>query len=133
MKKAIALVFVALLNLNFIRHADIKDGKLEPIPAESSWMKSEVGVWMGNYNVWYKIDKKDNSIKLSYNKKKWTESSSEAAWQDKYGRWVCIYGNKLMSSENGKNWSEMANRAWQDINGTWYRLDTNWDLWEVKM
>lgn len=122
-----------MMQISFAGNPDRKDRNLEPIPAESSWMKSEVGMWMGNINVWYKINKKDNSIQLSYNKRKWTASSNEAAWNDKYGRWLCISGNKLMYSENGTNWKDVSNRAWQDMNGTWYRFDSNWDLWEVKL
>lgn len=133
MKTTIVCIIFAVMHLSFIGRSDKKDGKLEPIPAESSWVKSEVGVWMGNYNVWYKIDKKDNSVKLSYNKKKWTDSSNEAVWHDKYGRWMYIYGNKLMLSDNGTNWKEAPNRTWQDMTGTWYRFDSNWTLWEVKL
>lgn len=133
MKTSIVCIIFAVMHLNFIRHSDNKDGKFEPIPAESSWIKSEVGSWMGNYNVWCKIDKKDNSIKLSYDGKKWSDSSKEAVWQDKHGKLMCLYNNKLMCSENGTSWKEIFNRTWQDINGTWFRFDSNWDLWEVKM
>ncbi len=133
MKKTLILILFAIVQVSFAGNPDGKDKNLEPIPAESSWMKSEVGIWMGNYNVWYKIDNKDNTLKLSYNKKKWTNSSTEAVWHDKYGRWMCIYSNKLMYSENGTNWKDVSNRAWQDLNGTWYRFDSNWDLWEVKL
>ncbi len=133
MKTSIVCILFALLHLSFSSYSGPKDGNLEPIPAESAWIRSEVGMWMGDYNVWYKVDKKNNSIKLSYNKKKWSLSNTDAAWNDKYGRWLCIYNNKLMFSENGKNWEEVKNRMWQDINGTWYRLDNNWDLWEVKL
>lgn len=133
MKTSIVCIIFAVMHLNFIRHSDIKDGKFEPIPAESSWIKSEVGAWIGNYNVWYKIDKKDNSIKLSYDGKKWSDASTEAVWQDKHGRWMCLFNNKVMCSENGAGWKEIFNRTWQDINGTWYRFDSNWELWEVKM
>lgn len=111
----------------------LKKNKLEPIPAESSWIKSEVGVWLGNYNLWYKIDKKSNTIKLSHNKKKWIETKGDAVWHDNHGKWLFIFENKLMYSDNGKKWNEIQNRTWQDINGTWYRFDSNWDLWEVKL
>lgn len=124
---------VALLHLSFTGPLKLKDGNAEPIPAESAWIKSEVGSWMGNYNVWYKIDKKTNSIQLSYNKKKWKNADGEVVWNDNKGRWLFISNNKLMCSENGKYWSEITNRTWQDINGTWYRFDNSWDLWEVKL
>ncbi|MES2567719.1 MAG: hypothetical protein V4565_12680 [Bacteroidota bacterium] len=133
MKAAIVCIILALMHLSFVIPSDKKDGKLEPIPAESAWIKSEVGIWIGNYNVWYKFDKKDNRIKLSYNKKKWTYSSSEAVWHDRSDRWICRYNDKLMCSENGTIWKEVTNRTWQDIHGTWYRFDSSWDLWEVKL
>ncbi|MBL7935136.1 MAG: hypothetical protein JNM51_04925, partial [Bacteroidia bacterium] len=61
------------------------------------------------------------------------ETNGDAVWHDNHGRWLFITQNKLMYSENGKNWFEIPNRTWQDINGTWYRFDSNWDLWEVKL
>lgn len=123
----------ALLHLSFTGPLKEKTGNVEPIPAETSWMKSEVGIWMGNYNAWYKIDKKTSVLKVSYNKKKWKETNGDAVWHDNHGRWLFITQNKLMYSENGKNWFEIPNRTWQDINGTWYRFDSNWDLWEVRL
>lgn len=129
-------IFICLfLIAGFIKANDLptlKKDNLDPIPAESSWIKSEVGMWMGNYNVWYKIDKKTSTVKLSYNKRKWV-SASDAAWHDNHGRWLFIFENKLMCSDNGKKWIEIPNRTWQDMHGTWYRFDTNWDLWEVKL
>ena len=102
----------------------------ESIPAESFWVKSEIGMWMASYNVWYKIDKKSSTVKLSYNKKKW-QISSDAVWHDNHGRWFCIAENKIMYSDNGKNWKEVVNRTWQDLNGNWFRFDSNFDLYEV--
>ena len=110
----------------------LKKNNLEPIPAEAFWIKSEVGMWLGNYNAWYKINKKTNAIMVSYNKKKWAETKGDAAWNDNRGKWLFISENKLMCSDNGKNWNDIPNRTWQDINGIWYRFDSNWDLWEVK-
>jgi hypothetical protein len=103
----------------------------EPIPDEASWVKSEAGIWLGSFKVWYKIDKKNYMVKLSHNKRKWV-SAINAAWQDNHGNWLFIFENKLMYSDNGKNWNEIPTRTWQDMNGTWYKLDSNWDLWEVK-
>jgi hypothetical protein len=133
MKAHLVCIVFAIFHLNLVGHSDIKDGRFEPIPAESSWIKSEGGAWLGNFNVWYKIDNKSHSVLVSYNKKKWKDSGTEAVWLDRHGRWMCFYNNKLMYSENGANWKEIFNRTWQDINGTWYRFDSNWDLWEVKI
>lgn len=124
---------VALLHLSFTGSLKLKDGNVEPIPAESAWMKSEVATWMGNYNTWYKIDKKTLALKVSYNKKKWKNTDGMAVWQDNHGKWLFISNNKLMSSDGGKIWTEITNRTWQDLNGTWYRFDSSWDLWEVKL
>ncbi|MBI3519460.1 MAG: hypothetical protein HY062_08915 [Bacteroidetes bacterium] len=57
MKTIITCVVFALLHLSFMTHSGPKDGNIEPIPAESSWVRSEVGMWMGNYNVWFKVEK----------------------------------------------------------------------------
>jgi predicted patatin/cPLA2 family phospholipase len=122
-----------MMHLSFTFPFIAKDGNVEPIPAESSWIKSEVARWMGNYNTWYKIDKKTLALRVSYNKKKWKSAERDIVWLDNKGRWLFITDNKLMCSENGKNWSEITNRSWQDMNGTWYRFDSNWDLWEVKL
>lgn len=108
----------------------------EPMPAESFWVKSESGMWLGNYDVWYKIDhsvaaKLVNAIKLSRNKRKW-KSSANVVWQDKQGRWITIANNRILWTEDSKHWIEVPSRAWQGIDGKWYRFDSNWELWEVK-
>lgn len=108
----------------------VKKTNYESIPTESFWVKSDVGMWLASYNVWYKIDKKNFNIKLSYNKKRW-KSSSDAVWHDNHGRWYCISENKMMYSDNGKNWNIAVNRTWQDMNGTWFRFDTNFNLYQV--
>jgi hypothetical protein len=108
----------------------------EPMPAESFWVRSETGVWLGNYDTWYKIDQATearllNAIKLSRNKRKW-KSSTNVAWQDKQGRWLTISNNRLLWTEDNKHWTEVPAKAWQGIDGKWYRFDANWELWEVK-
>ena len=97
---------------------------------EASWVKSEVGMWMASYNVWYKVDVKTVTLKCSYNKRKW-KTAVDAVWHDNHGTWYCISQNKMMSSENGKKWIEVANRTWQDVNGIWFRFDSHFNLYEV--
>ncbi len=133
MKKIITLCFFAVLQLSFVLHKTVLVSHVEPLPSESAWVKSQVGIWLGNYNVWYKIDKKSGAIKISYNKKKWKETSGIATWQDYKGRWLYIFEHQLMCSENGTQWKEIPNKTWQDIHGTWYRFDSQWDLWEVNL
>jgi hypothetical protein len=101
-----------------------------PIPSEAFWVKSEVGMWKASYNVWYKVDKKNSSIKYSYNKRKWKDAI-DAVWHDNHGMWYCISQNKMMSSENGKKWIEVSNRSWQDVSGIWFRFDKDFNLYEV--
>ncbi len=100
------------------------------LPANALWIKSDAGMWMASYNVWYKIDKKTTALKCSYNKRKWT-TAADAVWHDIRGKWYCIADGKMLSSENGKKWTEVINRSWQDLNGTWYRLDENFNLYEI--
>lgn len=132
MKTIFICLFLIVGSLKANDLPTLKKSNLEQIPAESSWIKSDVGMWMGNYNLWYKIDKKTNAIKLSHNKKKWIETKGDAAWHDNHGKWLFIFENKLMYSDDGKKWYEIQNRTWQDINGAWFRFDSNWNLWEVK-
>src|SRR5689334_5717884 len=87
---AIHSIGVASINFPFDNRGEL--------PKETSWVKSETGMWFGDYNTWYKIDKSSleaklaNSIKISYNKKKW-QSSNVVAWQDKQGKWYYINNN----------------------------------------
>lgn len=110
------------------------DGEL---PKELSWVKSESGIWFGDYNLWYKLDKLSsvaksiNSIKVSYNKKKW-QSADNVSWHDKQGRWYYIDNNRLLYTNDNKHWEEVPNRSWLGADDKWYRLDANWDLWEAK-
>ncbi len=133
MRVIIVCGLFAFLQLSFTGPLKLKDGNVEPIPQESAWVKSEVATWMGSYNTWYKIDKKTLILKVSYNKKKWKNTKGDAVWQDNHGKWLFISGNKLMTSDNGKHWTEITNKTWQDMNGTWYRFDSEWNLWEVKL
>lgn len=133
MKAIFICVLFALLHFGFAGPLKFKDGNVGPIPAESAWVRSQLGLWLGSHNVWYKMDKKTNSIQISYNKKKWTSAEGDAVWNDNKGRWLLISNNKLMCSETGKYWFEITNRTWQDVNGVWYRFDNEWNLWEVKL
>ena len=126
------IIICFFLGLSALRANDLPGTKkVEPVvPAESFWVKSEIGMWKASYNVWYKIDKKSSNIKLSYNKKRW-KSSLDAAWHDNFGVWYCISNNTMMSSVNGKNWKVVTNRTWQDVSGTWFRFDNQFNLYEV--
>lgn len=133
-----ALFFCILFfGLSFIILAVPKDNSGE-LPKEATWVKSETGVWFGDYNLWYKIDKSStearitNSIKISHNKKKW-QSADNVSWHDKQGRWYYIDNNRLLYTNDNKHWLEVPNKTWQGPDDKWYKLDANWDLWEVKM
>ena len=82
MKAIFICVLFALLHFGFTGPLKFKDGNVEPIPSESAWVRSQLGLWLGSHNVWYKIDKKTNSIQISYNKKKWTSAEGDAVWND---------------------------------------------------
>jgi len=101
----------------------------KPTESKGVWVKSEKGVWLGGYNRWYKIDRKNNSVKLSHNKKRWN-TAPNAAWQGKQGQWLYIYEGKLMSNSDGR-WIEITDKAWQDMNGKWYRFNSDWELEET--
>jgi hypothetical protein len=100
------------------------------LPTNAFWVKSNTGMWMASYNVWYKVDRKTGALKSSYNKKRWT-TASDAVWHDSHGMWYCISQNKMMSSENGKKWIEVTNRSWQDVSGIWFRFDNKFNLYEI--
>src|ERR1700741_407348 len=131
------LFFCVLFVSNVILGAASDKSMPGELPAESAWGRSESGIWFGDYNTWYKIDKSSieaklsNSIKISYNKKKW-QSSNVVAWQDKQGRWYYINNNRLLYTNDNKHWEEVPNRSWLGMDDVWYRLDSNWDLWEVR-
>lgn len=107
------------------------------LPSETAWVKSESGMWFGDYNTWYKIDKSsieskmNNIIKVSYNKKKWI-ASDIVAWQDKDGKSYYISNNRLLTTSDNKHWVEVPDKTWLGVDNVWYRFDSNWDLWEVK-
>ncbi len=135
-KIIVAGALMSFMLLNPFDDTKRVSGNTEPMPAESFWMKSESGMWLGNYDVWYKIDNSGsarllNAIKLSKNKRKW-KSSTNVVWQDKQGHWLNISNNRLLWTEDSKHWTEVPNKAWQGIDGKWYRFDADWELWEVK-
>lgn len=102
-----------------------------PFPAGITWEKSPEGMWKGSSNMWYKIDKKNKSVKLSANRKKW-KPASNVIWMDHQGRYLFIYENKLMASSDGNKWQVVPDASWQGLDGKWYRFDEEWDLLEAK-
>ncbi len=120
-----------LLGLNLQAAAYKKNNSEVPFPAGTVWEKSTEGMWKGNSNMWYKIDKKNGSVKLSSNKKKW-KPASNVIWMDNQGRYLFIYENKLMASTDGNKWYVVNDAAWQGIDGKWYRFDEEWNLMQAK-
>lgn len=130
--KTLIIYAVILLGLNNqLKAAFVKNDSEVPFPAGTVWEKSAGGMWKGNSNMWYKIDKKNGSVKLSSNKKKW-KPASNVIWIDKQGRYLFIYENKLMASTDGSKWLVVNDAAWQDMDGKWYRFDEEWNLLEAK-
>jgi hypothetical protein len=130
--KTIIIYAAILFSLNFQLNAAFGKSKSEvPFPAGITWQKSANGVWKGNSNMWYKIDKKNMSVKLSSNKRKW-KPASNVIWVDNQGRYLFIYENKLMASTDGNKWLVVSDAAWQGIDGKWYRFDEEWNLMEAK-
>jgi hypothetical protein len=101
----------------------------KPTESKGTWIKSEKGTWLGGYKVWYKMDRKHNTIKFSHNKRKWN-TAPNAAWQGKQGEWLYIYEGKLMKNTGGK-WMDVPDRSFQDMNGNWYRFNPSWELEEM--
>lgn len=132
MKTLMLSIVLVLVQWNAARIFGIGDGGNDKtMPSESAWVKSETGVWLGNYHIWYKMDKKNSVVKFSRNGKKWKEAT-DVAWQDNHGRWLYIYQDKLVYSTDAKHWEELKDRTWQDVDGNWYRFDGNWELWVAK-
>jgi hypothetical protein len=135
MENAVSKAFIILLftigfNSSLLFGGTFTDPE-KPNPTEkSAWTKAEKGSWLGGYKLWYKFDTKNNQVKFSHNKRRWN-TASNAAWQDKQGRWLFIYDGKLMSNNDGATWVEVTDRTWQDLNGNWYRLNQNWELEET--
>lgn len=130
--KTIITYAAILLSLSLPAKTSFKKitGEL-PFPAGISWEKSAGGMWKGNSNMWYKIDKKNKSVKLSPNRKKW-KPASNVIWMDRQGNYFFIYENKLMASTDGSKWLVVPDAAWQGIDGKWYRFDEEWNLLEGK-
>lgn len=123
---------LAILLLGFLLYTRPASGLAlnEPErPADvKSWTRSEKGIWLGGYNLWYKFDSRNKIIKFSRTRKKW-DTSPNAAWQDNKGSWFYIYQGRLISNSNG-TWEEVGDKAWQDLNGHWFRFNQNWELEE---
>ncbi len=129
--KAFLLGAAILLSLNLLSLTKLKPVNENPLPVGMNWQRSDKSIWKGSSNMWYKIDKKNMSVKLSSNKKKW-KPGTNSIWMDNKGRYLFIYENKLMSSEDGSKWLTVQDNAWQGIDGTWYKFDEEWNLMEAK-
>jgi len=123
MKTFLTLALILSVHISFISAHTVLNGPEKPAPIKNSWVKSEKGIWLGNYNTRYKIDKKNNAVKCSVNGTRW-KKASDAVWQDQQGRWFCMYEGKLMCNSDGKNWTEVPDNKWQDLTGKWYRFDS---------
>lgn len=137
MKVIIAFLLFYVLHNEGISSFSATLGNHNELPAETAWIKSETGIWLCDNNSWYKFDKSSleakltNTIKVSYNKKKWVIVDN-AVWQDKNGKWYFISNNRLLCTSDNKHWIEVPNRTWLGIDNVWRRFDANWELWEVK-
>jgi hypothetical protein len=129
MKTIVIIILASFLNLSGMVAGTSYSDPEKPAESKGTWVKSEKSTWLGGYNRWYKIDRKNNLIKFSYNKRKWN-TSPNAAWQGKQGQWLYIYEGKLMANSEGR-WVEVPDRTWQDMNGNWYRLNSSWELEEM--
>jgi len=130
MKTLCILLLTLGFNSGLLSGTTLSDPDKPNPTKESAWTKSEKGAWLGGYKLWYKFDRKNNQVKFSHNKRRWN-TATNAAWQDKQGRWLFIYNGRLMSNNDGTTWVEVSDRTWQDLNGNWYRLNQNWELEEI--
>jgi hypothetical protein len=94
----------------------------------SPWTKSKNSVWVGQYNIKYKIDKK-GKVSTCKDGKTWLPAK-DGVWLDHLGKWMKIEGKMVKwSGDDGKTWSETPGWKWQGGDGRWYKLDKQWVLW----
>jgi|GEM_PF-4515484 hypothetical protein len=99
-------------------------------PVGDAWTKSKTGVWIGQYNIRYKRDKK-GTITYSKDGKSW-KPAKDNVWLDHLGKQMKIAGNKVQwSNDAGKTWSETPEWKWQGGDGKWYKFDKSFTLWVI--
>ncbi|MFI5149294.1 MAG: hypothetical protein ACHQRM_06135 [Bacteroidia bacterium] len=92
-----------------------------------AWSKSKTGIWVGQYGIKYKKDKK-GTVTQSKDGKAW-KPAKDNMWLDHLGKWMKIMGNKVQwSNDSGKTWSETPDWKWQGGDGKWYKFDKSFSL-----
>jgi len=100
---------------------------LAPNARVDAWSKSTTGIWVGQYGIKYKKDKK-GTITQSKDGKAW-KPAKDNMWLDHLGKWMKISGNKVQwSNDSGKTWSETPEWKWQGGDGKWYKFDKSFNL-----
>jgi hypothetical protein len=96
------------------------------VPADA-WSKSTTGIWVGQYGIKYKRDKK-GTVTQSKDGKAW-KPAKDNMWLDHLGKWMKISANKVQwSNDSGKTWSETPDWKWQGGDGKWYKFDKSFTL-----
>jgi hypothetical protein len=92
------------------------------------WVKSKGSVWVGQYNIKYKIDKK-GKVSSCKNGKTWLPAK-DGVWLDHLGKRMKMEGKVVKwSGDDGKTWSETPGGKWQGGDGKWYKIDKQYIVW----
>lgn len=97
-----------------------------------NWQKSNSPTWKGSSNgkaYTYRMEK--SSLQRSTDGKTW-ETVKDGVWTDNDGRWMRMYDNSVIwSDDQGKTWNDVINGQWQGTGNTWYRFDRDGNLWST--
>jgi hypothetical protein len=126
------LIFLVLaVGLFFSTTVTFIEKKTEKKSQEFKWEKPEKKFWLGNDYKSYTLDSA-NVLKISDDFVNWRKAK-DTIWQDRFGRKISVYQNQLIWTINDMDWVDVPERTWQSIDGNWYKLDTNWQLWQSKV
>jgi hypothetical protein len=125
------ILLVLTVGLFFSTTVTFIEKKSEKKAQEFKWEKPEKAFWLGNDYKSYKLDSV-NVLKISDDFMNW-HNANDTMWQDRFGRKIAVYNNQLIWTINDVDWVNVPERTWQSIDGNWYKLDTNWQLWQSKV
>jgi hypothetical protein len=129
MKKAI--LFFGALALMFTSVSAVANAIPKSSVITENWVKSADNMWKGK-TMFFKMV--PDGIIVSPDGKNWRNPKNFVpTWENKAGALIKKEGNALkQSTDNGTTWTAMAEMKWEAPDGTWYKFDTNWQLWEIK-
>jgi len=92
------------------------------------WSQPQKEFWLGSDYKSYKLDSL-NVLKISDDFTNW-RPAKDSVWRDRFGRKICMYQDRLLWTLNDHDWIEVPERTWQSIDGNWYKLDSDMNLWQ---